>query len=183
MKLISSRTISRLALAAMLVFGGAGWSSATAPETAQGNGAHSLEGTIWVGTAPHRRVTVTTDGDVQIKEGKDIYVRFVSKVDDIYVIEVRWWNETANINVLEYGVLTRILQNEYRYIESDHHDFGLPRQDFPGIVGRGTFELTGRNRAKLVQIGHLVDGSASGFTAYLERSDSVPTVDIPQTYP
>lgn len=150
---------------------------------AGGQGELALKGTIWVATAPHRRVTVTTEGDIEVKEGKNIYVRFLDQIDDIFVIEVRWWNMAANINVLEHGVLTRISPNVYRYIEADHHELGFPTPDFPGIVGRGTFEIQGRNRAKFIQIGHLIDGSASGFTTMLERTDELPQVPIPQTYP
>lgn len=151
--------------------------------TAGARGGRGLEGSIWVGKKQHRRVTVTTDGTIEIKEGKDIYVRFLERVDDIYVIEVRWWNESANINVLEHGVLTQISPNIYRYFEADHLEFGMPNNNFPGIIGRGTFELQGRNRAKLIQVGHLIDGSASGFTTVLERARSVPVVPIDQTYP
>jgi hypothetical protein len=128
-------------------------------------------------------VTVSTDGDIEIKEGKDIYVSFVEKVDDIFVIEVRWWNVTANINVLEFGVLTQIAPTEYRYIEADQLSDGVVPSEFPGIVGRGTFELLEGDKAKLIQIGHLIDGSASGFTAILERADALPDVPVGQTFP
>lgn len=146
-------------------------------------GKQDLEGTIWLAKDVHRRVSVTYDGQIEIKEGKDIYVHFIEKVDDIYVIEVRWWNVSAGIHVLEYGVLTRISPNIYRYVEADHHNFGVPNFDFPGIIGRGTFELKGANAAELIQIGQLIDGSASGFTTLLEKVDEVPVVPIPQTYP
>lgn len=147
------------------------------------HGERALKGTIWVGKEPHRRVTITTEGEIQIKEGKDIYLRFLEQVDEIYVIEVRWWNVSAGINVLEHGVLTNISPGIYRYMEADHLVGGVPNLDFPGIVGRGTFELLGRNKAKLIQVGHLIDGSASAFTTVLERATSLPEVPIPQTYP
>ncbi len=150
---------------------------------AGGNGELALEGTIWVGKDTHRRVSVDFEGNIEIKEGKDIYVRFIEKIDNIYVIEVRWWNESVGINVLEFGVLTRISPNVYRYNEADHHNFGVPNFNFPGIIGRGTFELKGRNKAELIQIGQLIDGSASGFTTLLERTDELPVVPVPQTYP
>ena len=177
-----SRTAVAVALCVALCAGAAALAVAQS-ENAGGKGELALKGTIWVGKNTHRRVSVTTDGDIQIKEGKDIYVHFVEKVDDIYVIEVRWWNESAGLNVLEYGVLTRVSPNIYRYIEADHHSFGVPIFNFPGIIGRGTFELKGRNTAELIQIGHLVDGSASGFTTLLERADELPDVPVPQTYP
>jgi uncharacterized protein YdeI (BOF family) len=179
-----SRIVAAAALCALLsavsLATALGQSSAS---SAGGQGELALKGTIWVAKAPHRRVTVTTDGDIEVKEGKDIYVRFLDQIDDIFVIEVRWWNVTANINVLEHGILTRVSPNIYRYIEADHHELGFPTVDFPGIVGRGTFEIQGRNRAKLIQVGHLVDGSASGFTTMLERTDQLPQVPIAQTYP
>lgn len=152
-------------------------------KTGGGKGELALNGTIWVGKEPHNRVTVRTDGTIEIKEGKDIYVRFIEQVDEIFVIEVRWWNLSAGINVLEHGVLTRISPNIYRYIEADHLELGMPNDDFPGIIGRGTFELQGRNRAKMIQVGHLIDGSASGFTTILERANELPKVPIDQTYP
>jgi hypothetical protein len=179
----SSTTVSIFVAGALLMCGAMPLGKADPAQAESGNSALALDGTIWVGQEPHRRVTVTTDGDIQIKEGKDIYVRFMRKVDEIFVIEVRWWNVGANINVLEYGVLTRISPNVYRYIEADHHDFGVPLDSFPGIIGRGTFELMGNNKAKLIQIGHLTDGSASGFTTILERADELPEVPIDQTYP
>ena len=152
-------------------------------ERAEGRGELALNGTIWVGTEPHRRVTVSTDGAIEVKEGKDIYVRFIDHVDDIFVIEVRWWNVSAGLNVLEHGILTRVSPKIYRYIEADQFNFGIPNGDFPGVIGRGTFELQGKNTAKLIQIGHLIDGSASGFTTMLERVETLPDVPVPQTYP
>ena len=142
-----------------------------------------LEGTIWFSEEPHRRATVTLFGDVEIKEGKEIYVHFKDRIDDIFIIEVRWWNEQTNINVLEYGVLTQIEGNQYRYVEADHLDASCEQPEFPGIIGRGTFELLSRSEAELIQVGHLIDGSASGFTAFLEQVDTLPEAPVDQTYP
>lgn len=142
-----------------------------------------LEGSIWVGEELHRRVTVSPCGDVSIKEGKDIYVHFMERIDDIFVIEVRWWNEEAGINVLEHGVLAQIAPNEYHYVEADHPDARRPRDEFPGIVGQGTFELLAEDEAKLIQVGNLIDGSASGFTTKLVPADELPDVPVEQTYP
>ena len=176
------RPVMTTVLGALLGLGSVTVAFAQSPN-AGGRGELALEGTIWVAKDTHRRVSVTIDGEIEIKEGKDIYVRFLEKVDNIYVIEIRWWNVAQGLNVLEHGVLTRVSPNIYRYIEADHYDFGLPNDDFPGIVGRGTFELRGRDHAELIQIGHLVDGSASGFTTILERADELPDVPVPQTYP
>lgn len=142
-----------------------------------------LEGTIWFSQQPHRRVTVTLHGDVAIKEGKEVYVWFKDRIDDIFIIEVRWWNEEAKINVLEYGVLTGIEGNLYRYTEADHFAPDCDQPEFPGIIGRGTFELLSKKRAKLIQVGELVDGSASGFTTFVERVDTLPVAPVEQTYP
>ena len=178
-----TRSRSILAIGALLFCSVFATTLGLAAKGDRSRGELALKGTIWVGKEPHRRVTVSTEGTIEIKEGKDIYVRFLEQVDDIYVIEVRWWNESVGINVLEHGVLTRVSPGIYRYIEADHLDFGMPIDDFPGIVGRGTFELQGRNSAKLIQVGHLIDGSASGFTTVLERSSALPDVPIRQTYP
>ena len=173
-----------IAVVCTLIFSGAAVNTLGQPGESSGSrGELALKGTIWVAKERHRRVTVSTDGTIEIKEGKEMYVRFLEKIDDIFVIEVRWWNTDAGINVLEHGVLTKVSPNIYRYIEADHLESGMPNYNFPGIIGRGTFELRGKNTAKLIQIGHLIDGSASGFTTVLERSDSLPEVPVDQTYP
>lgn len=142
-----------------------------------------LEDTIWFSEEPHRRVTVDLHGNVDIKEGKDLYVHIKERIDDIFVIEIRWWNEAANINVLEHGILTHIEDNQYHYSEADHLDSECEQEEFPGVIGRGVFELFAEDRAKLIQIGHLIDGSASGFTTYVEQVDTPPEAPIEQTYP
>jgi uncharacterized protein YdeI (BOF family) len=142
-----------------------------------------LEGTIWFSQQPHRRASVTLHGDIAVKEGKEVYVWFKDRIDDIFIIEIRWWNEEAKINVLEYGVLTRSEGNQYRYTEADHFTPDCDQPDFPGIIGRGTFELLSKKRAELIQVGALTDGSASGFTTVVERVDTLPLAPIEQTYP
>lgn len=143
--------------------------------------ADQLEGTIWFSEQPHRRVTVDTCGDVEIKEGKEIYVFFKQRVDDIFVIEVRWWNEAREINVDEFGVLTQAAPNLYSYVEADQK--GGQGKKFPGIIGQGNFKLVAEDRAELIQLGHLIDGSASGFTTTLQRVDELPVAPIDQSYP
>ena len=142
-----------------------------------------LEGTIWFSEQPHRRASVTLNGDVEVKEGKNLFVHFQDRIDDIFIIAVRWWNEAANINVLEYGLLTHIEGNQYSYTEADHTDPECDQAEFPGIVGRGTFELLSEDRAELIQVGHLIDGAASGFTTVVEKVDTLPVAPIEQTYP
>lgn len=144
-----------------------------------------LEGTIWVAKEPHRRVTISNDGDLQIKEGKNVYIRFLQKIDDILVFEIRWWNASATppINVVEYGVLVQVEANIFEIVEADHLVNGAPDPGFVGIIGHGWFELNNTETAKLVQIGHLIDGSASAFTTLLDKTDSLPEVPVEQTYP
>lgn len=142
-----------------------------------------LEGTVWFSEDEHRRVTVTTCGEVDIKTGKEVYVHFIERVDDLFVIKVRWWNERADLNVLEHGLLTQVAPNVYEYVEADHEGAGKRRDEFPGIIGRGTFELLSKKEAKLIQIGRLVDGSASGFTTTVRQVDELPEPPLAQTYP
>jgi len=56
------------------------------------------------------------------------------------------------------------------------HELEMPWQG-------GKIELLGEDKVELTQSGHVVDGSASGFTAILERSDTLPEVPIKQTFP
>ena len=92
-----TRSHSKRAFGALLLFAVvvAAWGQTA--RTADGRGELALKDTIWVGKEQHRRVTVHFDGTIDIKEGKDIYVRFLDQIDDIFVIEVRWWNESAGI--------------------------------------------------------------------------------------
>ena len=184
---MSCKPVALAVIGGMVVLGGICDPTATSATEKQRDHpyltAEDLEGTIWFSEQPHRRVSVSTCGDVEIKEGKEIYIHFKQRVDDIFVIEVRWWNDEVGINVLEYGVLTQIEPNIYRYIEADHEDQRWRQDDFPGIVGRGTFELLSEDEAELIQIGHLIDGSASGFTTILERVDELPEAPLDQTYP
>ncbi|MEM7446454.1 MAG: hypothetical protein AAF414_24255 [Pseudomonadota bacterium] len=139
----------------------------------------SLAGTIWVADEPHDRTAIDRFGTIEIKEGKDIYVEFGDLVDGIYTIRVHWWNEEAEINVVEYAVLTQVSDNMFSYTETDHPaDSG-----FPGIIGAGTFQILDENTAQLTQAGRLLDGSASSFQTHLILSDAAPSISIPQTYP
>lgn len=169
--------------AAMMMFGAAGAAAAENGSAEDFIAPDELEGSIWFSEREHRRVTVTTCGDIEVKEGKNIYIRFLERVDDIFVIEVRWWNEQQGLNVLEHGVLTQIEPNEYFYVEADHEDARRRRDQFPGIIGQGTFELLSKDEAKVIQLGNLIDGSASAFTTTVTRVDHLPEAPIDQSYP
>lgn len=138
-----------------------------------------LAGTIWLSQQPHTRTAVDTKGNIEHKEGKDIYVKFLALKDGVYSIAIHWWNESAKINVMEYGVLVKSAENSYTYIEADHPD----DSGFPGIAGTGTFELLDASTAQFSQLGRLLDGSASAFVNRLHKVSEAPTVEIPQTYP
>lgn len=143
----------------------------------------NLEGTIWLSKKEHTRVAVTPDGKQEIKTGKNFYIRFLSKTDEVYVIELRWWNEKAKINILEHGVLTAIGPGFFHYVETDPLRDGTADANFAGISGQGYFRLVGETTAEVIQLGHLNDGSAAAFTSMLEKTDKLPSVAVPQTYP
>ena len=154
----------------------------TYPQTALGDDFvpyDSLSGTVWLSESPHTRTAITTSGAVELKEGKNIYVKFLDLNDGVYSILIHWWNEEKGINAVEYGVLVRDRDNEYSYIESDHPE----GSGFPGIAGYGRFELLDADHADFSQLGRLADGSASAFVNRLRRVAEAPSVPIPQTYP
>lgn len=139
----------------------------------------SLAGTIWLSETTHTRTAISISGTLELKEGKNIYVKFLDLNDGVYTIQVHWWNEEKNINAVEYGVLVQEEENVFSYIESDHPE----GSGFPGIAGYGTFELIDANTAEFSQLGRLADGSASAFVNRLKRVSEAPEVPIPQTYP
>jgi hypothetical protein len=140
-----------------------------------------LEGTIWFSQEPHSRVTVSNTGEVSLKEGKEIYLQFKKRYGNLYVVDIRWWNKSAGLNVLEHALLTELEPGVYHYVEARH--MGPGTEHFPGIAGSGTFELLGEDRAELLQIGHLQNGNVSGFTTILQRVDQLPDPGLDQTYP
>ena len=175
---IGFATMAVAFLVAVLAYGVFGRSLSTAADTA-----NVLEGSIWLSKMEHTRVAVTVDGKQEIKKGKNLYLRFLSRTDDIYVIEIRWWNEKAGINILEYGVLTSVGPGLFQYVETDPIRGGNTLTKFVGISGQGYFRLVGETTAEIIQMGHLNDGSAAAFTSVLEKTDILPTISVPQTFP
>ena len=139
----------------------------------------SLAGTKWLSEAEHTRVTVDHRGEVTLKTGKYLYVEVLAESGGVYAVKKRWWNIDAGINVVEHAVLAPESADTYAYVEADHPD----DSEFPGIIGRGSFFLVDENTAEYSQIGHLNDGSASGFVTILKKVDQAPDVPIPQSYP
>jgi hypothetical protein len=152
---------------------------ATAPSSAFAISPEELNGTVWLADSTHHRATVDFRGEVEVKEGKEIYVEFLDLVDEVLVARIHWWNVSANINVVEYAIFSQVDDDTYTYTEATH-----PRDSgFPGIQGGGHFRLTEDATAQLTQLGTLLDGSASGFATQLRKVDKAPEVPIPQTYP
>lgn len=142
----------------------------------------NLKGTIWLADSTHHRATVDANGNVAVKEGKEIYVQFLDVVDEVLIAKIQWWNVSANINVVEYAVFSQVDEDMFTYTEAAH----AADSDFPGIEGSGTFEIddeSGIPVAHLTQLGHLLDGSASGFSTQLKKVDKVPDIPVSQTYP
>lgn len=139
----------------------------------------ALKGTVWVAKKEHTRSTVDINGEVSVKEGKEIYVEFMEWIDGVYSIRIHWWNVSAGINVMEYGVMVPHGDGVFEYNEALHHE----DSDFPGLQGRGRFKLLDDHTATLSQLGHLLDGSASAFVTTLHKTDTAPEIPIDLTYP
>jgi len=138
-----------------------------------------LAGTIWLAKDTHDRTTVDRNGAITIKQGKNIYIQFMSENRGVLTAKIHWWNTAHNLNVVEYAVMVPEGANVYRYAETEHPE----GSGFPGIQGGGIFRVTDGATAELTQIGNLLDGSASAFVTMLEKVDSLPDVPLPQTYP
>ncbi len=154
----------------------AGTPAAVADEPAD---AAPLAGTIWQSLEAHTRATINQSGATDHKVGKNLYVHFLTEKGGAYTIKINWWNVSAGHNVTEYAVLLPETADTFYYIEADQPEGA----DFPGIVGHGTFRLTGADTAQLTQSGWLQDGSASGFVTDLKKVQGVPDIPIPPSYP
>ncbi|WP_421723484.1 hypothetical protein [Bauldia sp.] len=139
----------------------------------------ALEGTVWASQESHDRTAIDANGDISLKESKDIYVAFGDLIDGVYTIKINWWNVEAGLNVVEYAVLLPESDNVYVYIETTHP----ADSSFPGIQGGGAFRVLDEDTATLTQAGRLLDGSASAFVTKLTRVEAPPEVPLAQTYP
>jgi hypothetical protein len=138
-----------------------------------------LAGTIWMSESYHTRTAINIHGVIERKEGKEIYIQFLSPKNGVYPVKIHWWNEQHGIDVVEYGVLVREAENTYAYTEADHPD----NSGFPGIAGSGTFRLLDASTARVSQLGRLLDGSAAAFVTRLHKVSKIPVVSVPQSYP
>lgn len=138
---------------------------------------HDLDETIWCALEEHTRLDVDSSGVVSTKEGKNVCVTFTREGDQLLTV-VEWWNESRNIYVIEYAIAVAADRNRLEYIEASHSE----DSGFPGIAGRGTMTIYG-STLHMTQLGHLADGTASGFSNYLVRVDEPPEIPVPLTYP
>lgn len=140
------------------------------------NGA--LSGTTWCSPQEHTRVAVDRFGSIDVKEGKDICVLFAEE-SELYVMKVIWWNVSKGVHVEEWGVAGPLSDTQLLFAETQHEE----SPDFPGIIGEGELTLVSDTEMTIMQLGHLIDGSAAGFTTSLKKVDELPEIPIPLSYP
>lgn len=138
----------------------------------------ALDGTIWCSPSEHARGAVDRTGSVDVKEVKDLCAFFASESDH-YVIKIIWWNTSKDIHVEEWEVASPVSETEMFYVEADHAE----GSDFPGVIENSELNLVSDTEMTLVQIGHLIDGSAAGFSTSLEKVDQFPEIPVPVSYP
>ena len=140
------------------------------------NGA--LDGTIWCSPEEHARVAVDRFGSIDVKEGKDICALFTAESGQ-YVIKIIWWNASKAIHVEEWVIAVPVSETEMFYAETQHDE----GSDFPGVIGNGEINLVSDAEMTIVQLGHLVNGSAAGFLSSLVKVDQMPEIPVPVSYP
>ena len=136
-----------------------------------------LDESAWCAVEEHTRLDVDAYGATSTKEGKNVCVSFTREGDQLLIV-VEWWNLDRNIYVREYAIGVPSSRNRLEYIEVRHSE----DSGFPGVSGRGTMTVYG-STVYMTQLGHLADGTASGFSNTLVRVQELPEIPIPLTYP
>ena len=136
-----------------------------------------LDESVWCAVEEHTRLDVDAHGATTTKEGKNVCVSFTREGDQLLIV-VEWWNLEREIYVMEYAIGVPSGRNQLEYIEVRH----APDSGFPGVSGRGTMTVYG-SWLHMTQLGHLSDGTASGFSNALVRAEAVPEIPIPLTFP
>ena len=136
-----------------------------------------LDESVWCAVEEHTRLDVDAYGATTTKEGKNVCVSFTREGDQLLIV-VEWWNLDREIYVMEYAIGVPSGRNQLEYIEVRH----APDSGFPGVSGRGTMTVYG-SWIYMTQLGHLSDGTASGFSNSLVRVEAPPEIPIPLTFP
>ena len=136
-----------------------------------------LDESAWCAVEEHTRLDVDAHGATTTKEGKNVCVSFTREGDQLLIV-VEWWNLDRDIYVMEYAIGVPSGRNQLEYIEVRH----APDSGFPGVSGRGTMTVYG-SRLYMTQLGHLNDGTASGFSNSLVRVEALPEIPIQLTFP
>ncbi|MCH2186464.1 hypothetical protein MK280_11405 [Myxococcota bacterium] len=136
-----------------------------------------LDESAWCAVEEHTRLDVDAYGATTTKEGKNVCVSFTREGDQLLIV-VEWWNLDRDIYVMEYAIGVPSGRNQLEYIEVRH----APDSGFPGVSGRGTMTVYG-SRLYMTQLGHLSDGTASGFSNSLVQVEAKPEIPIPLTFP
>ncbi|MEM7441795.1 MAG: hypothetical protein AAF414_00550 [Pseudomonadota bacterium] len=138
-----------------------------------------LPGTIWASDGSFGWTDVDGNGEIiqGISDGN--YLEILGYSDGVFVIKIHWWNEAANLSVVEHGVMVASRDNSFVYVEAE--DVGVDH--FPGVRGEGFFRITSDSTARMFQLGHTVDGGAGAFATTMTRVEQAPEVPVPQSHP
>jgi hypothetical protein len=139
----------------------------------------ALVGTMWASEGAFDWTSVDAAGEITHRTSDGNYLEILDVNDGIYVFMLNWWNDEAELNVIEYGVMVPSRDNSYAIIEADDRSGG----GHSGIVGQGFFRILDRDTARLIQLGRLADGSAAAFSNVLNRVEAPPDVPLPENRP
>ena len=142
------------------------------------SGPGALDGTMWCSDVEHDRVAVDNRGNADFKKGKHLFLQFPGPSDG-YVVKISWWNESQSTRVAEWAVAVPVGENGLTYQEANQDE----NPNFTGIIGHGDLTLVSGEAREISQVGHLVNGSAAGFSSTLQRVDQMPDIPVPVTYP